>query len=195
MLEFLRWFAAILVLFTSVTLLLSRDWRWSLGVLAAQYLAIFLLFLVHWPLTMSAAKLVTGWMAAAILGVTLVNQADFLPAQSSRIFKFLLALVVAGAVVQGVLVVNDWIPDAGFPLVLASLMLIGQGLLQLGMTVEPFRATLGLLTVLSGFELLSAPLDNSVLVTAMLAAATLGIALAGSYLLTLQLTPAEESLE
>jgi len=195
MLEFLRWFAAILVLFTSVTLLLSRDWRWSLGVLAAQYLAIFLLFLIHWPLTMSAAKLVTGWMAAAILGVTLVNQADFLPVQSSRIFKFLLALVVAGAVVQGVLVVNDWIPDAGFPLVLASLMLIGQGLLQLGMTVEPFRATLGLLTVLSGFELLSAPLDNSVLVTAMLAAATLGIALAGSYLLTLQLTPAEESLE
>jgi len=195
MLEFLRWSAAILVLFTSVTLLLSRDWRWSLGVLAAQYLAIFLLFLIHWPLTMSAAKLVTGWMAAAILGVTLVNQADFLPVQSSRIFKFLLALVVAGAVVQGVLVVNDWIPDAGFPLVLASLMLIGQGLLQLGMTVEPFRATLGLLTVLSGFELLSAPLDNSVLVTAMLAAATLGIALAGSYLLTLQLTPAEESLE
>ncbi|PKN91165.1 MAG: hypothetical protein CVU44_20610 [Chloroflexi bacterium HGW-Chloroflexi-6] len=195
MLEFLRWFAAILVLFTSVTLLLSRDWRWSLGVLAAQYLAIFLLFLIHWPLTMSAAKLVTGWMAAAILGVTLVNQADFLPVQSSRIFKFLLALVVAGAVIQGVLVVNDWIPDAGFPLVLASLMLIGQGLLQLGMTVEPFRATLGLLTVLSGFELLSAPLDNSVLVTAMLAAATLGIALAGSYLLTLQLTPAEESLE
>lgn len=195
MLEFLRWFAAILVLFTSVTLLLSRDWRWSLGVLAAQYLAIFLLFLIHWPLTMSAAKLVTGWMAAAILGVTLVNQSDFLPVQSSRIFKLLLALVVAGAVIQGVLVVNDWIPDAGFPLVLAALMLIGQGLLQLGMTVEPFRATLGLLTVLSGFELLSAPLDNSVLVTAMLAAATLGIALAGSYLLTLQLAPVEEILE
>src|SRR5512145_2558099 len=124
MLEFLRWFAAILVLFTSVTLLLSRDWRWSLGVLAAQYLAIFLLFLIHWPLTMSAAKLVTGWMAAAILGVTLVNQSDFLPAQSSRIFKLLLALVVSGAVIQGVLVVNDWIPDAGFALVLASLMLI-----------------------------------------------------------------------
>jgi len=164
-------------------------------VLALQYLAIFSLFLIHWPLTMSAAKLVTGWMAAAILGVTLSNQADFLPIQSSRLFKLLLALVVAGAVFQGTLVVNDWIPDAGFPLVLAALLLIGQGLLQLGMTADPFRVTLGLLTTFSGFDLLSSPLDNSVLVAALLTASTLGIALAGSYLLTLQFSVEQEPVE
>ncbi len=195
MFEFLRWFAAILILATTLVLLLSRDWRWSLAVLALQYLAIFSLFLIHWPLTMSAAKLVTGWMAAAILGVTLSNQADFLPIQSSRLFKLLLALVVAGAVFQGTLVVNDWIPDAGFPLVLAALLLIGQGLLQLGMTADPFRVTLGLLTTFSGFDLLSSPLDNSVLVAALLTASTLGIALAGSYLLTLQFSVEQEPVE
>jgi hypothetical protein len=189
--EFLNWFAAILVLVTSIILLLSRDWRWSLSVLAVQYLAIFSLFLLHWPLTMSAAKLVTGWMAAATLGMTLTNQTDILVVRSSRVFKLILALVVAGVVMQGSFAVDAWLPDAGLPLVLASLMLIGQGLLQLGMTVEPFRATLGLLTVLSGFELLSAPLDNSVLVAALLTAVTLGIALTGSYLLTLQTTPVE----
>jgi hypothetical protein len=87
MIELIQWLAAILVLFTSVVLLLSRDWRLSLAVLAVQYLAIFPLFLIHWPLTMSAAKLVTGWMAAATLGMTLNRQADSFPFARSRIFK------------------------------------------------------------------------------------------------------------
>lgn len=195
MLEYLRWFAAILILSSTITLLLSRDWRLSLGVLAVQYLAVFTILLTHWPLTMSAAKLVTGWMAAATLGMTLANQVDFLPVQSSRLFKFFLALVVVGAVLQAASAVNGWIPAAGLPLIFASLTLIGLGILQLGMTVEPFRATLGLLTMLSGFELLSAPLDNSVLVAALLAAVTLGIALIGSYLLTLHFAVAQEIVE
>lgn len=195
MIELLRWFAVIIVIFTSIILLLSRDWRWSLAVLALQYLAIFPIFLSHWPLTMSAAKLVTGWMAAATLGMTLTRQQDILPVRSNRIFKLVLALVVAGMVFQGASVINDWIPGTGLPLALAALMLIGQGLLQLGMTVEPFRATLGLLTILAGFELLSSPLDNSVLVAALMAAVTLGLALIGSYLLTLQFDAAQESPE
>jgi hypothetical protein len=93
---------------------------------------------------------------------------------------------VIGAVLQSAGLVDAWIPDAGFPLVLASLTLVALGILQLGMTGEPFRTTLGLLTTLSGFELLSSPLDNSALVAALLAAVTLGIALIGSYLLLLQ---------
>jgi hypothetical protein len=195
MLEYLRWFAAILILSSAITLLLSRDWRLSLGALAVQYLAIFIILLAHWPLTMSAAKLVTGWMAAATIGMTLANRTDFLPVHTSRLFKFFLALVVVGAVIQAVFPVNEWIPAAGLPLIFASLALIGLGILQLGMTVEPFRVTLGLLTTLSGFELLSAPLDNSVLVVALLAAVTLGIALIGSYLLTLHFAAAQESVE
>lgn len=184
--EFLYWFAAILTLVTAVILLLSRDWRLSLAVLAVQYLAVFGLFLSHWPLTMSSAKLVAGWMAAAILGMTLSDRIDFLPVHSSRLFKLFVALVVIGAVLQSAGLVDAWIPDAGFPLVLASLTLVSLGILQLGMTGEPFRTTLGLLTTLSGFELLSSPLDNSALVAALLAAVTLGIALIGSYLLLLQ---------
>ena len=193
MVDFIRWLAAVLVVLTSIALLLGRDWRWNLGLLAAQYLAIFILFLSHWPLTMSAAKLVTGWMAAAALGMTLSSQLpDSLVDDSSRIFKLFLAIVVTIAVAQMMLVINNWIPDAGLPLLLASLMLIGQGLLQLGMTVEPFRVTLGLLTTLSGFELLSSTLDNSIMVAALLAAVTLGLALVGSYLITLRMTTEAE---
>lgn len=191
MLEFLRWFSVILILCTTIILLLSREWRVSLSIFALQYLAVFALFLVHWPLTMSAAKLVVGWMSAAVLGVTLSNRDNFLPVRSSPVFKLILALVVAGAALQASWMVAAWIPAAGFPLILASCLLVAQGLLQLGMTTEPFRAVLGLLTALSGFELLSSPLDNSVLVAALLAAVSLGLALSGAYLLNLQFADEE----
>ena len=134
-------------------------------------------------------------MAAAILGITLSNRVDFLPVQTSRLFKFFLALAVVGAAIQAVSAVSEWLPLAGLPLALAGLLLITQGILQLGMTADPFRVTLGLLTTLSGFELLSAPLDNSILVAALLAAVTLGIALIGSYLLLLQFATAPEAAE
>lgn len=183
LLTYTSWAAVGLIILTSLILLLSRDWRWSLVALSTQYLAVFILFLGNWPLTMSAAKLVTGWMAAATLGMTVVNQGEFIPTQSSRVFKFFMALVIIITAWQAAIPANDWIPAAGFPLILASLLLIGLGILQLGMTVEPFRVTIGLLTLLSGFELLSSPLENSALVAAMLAVVTLGLALTGSYLL------------
>ena len=39
MLVFLNWFALVLAVITTTGLLLNRDWRWSLGFLAAQYLS------------------------------------------------------------------------------------------------------------------------------------------------------------
>jgi hypothetical protein len=142
-------------------------------------------------------------MAAATLGMTLANREDFITAQSSRVFKFFLALVVIGSVWQGAGAMTNWISvfrqgqdgATGFPLLLASLLLIGLGMLQLGVTGEPFRVTLGLLTLLSGFELLSSPLDNSALVAALLAAVTLGIALIGSHLLVLNFDAQPEAAE
>lgn len=201
--DFLSWSAVSMIVATTLTLLLSRDWRWSLVALALQHLAVFILFLGNWPLTMSAAKLVTGWMAAATLGMTLANREDFITAQSSRVFKFFLALVVIGSVWQGAGAMTNWISvfrqgqdgATGFPLLLASLLLVGLGMLQLGVTGEPFRVTLGLLTLLSGFELLSSPLDNSALVAALLAAVTLGIALIGSHLLVLNFDAQPEAAE
>ena len=41
------WIAALLLAVTSAGLLLSRDWRWSLGLLAGQYFAAFWLVFAH----------------------------------------------------------------------------------------------------------------------------------------------------
>lgn len=183
------WIAALVLAVTSVGLLLSRDWRWSLGLLAVQYFAAFWLVFGHWPLTMSAAKLVTGWMAAAALGMTQLNIKDDPAGETSwpegrlfRVFAAGLLLVTVSAAANSLTV---WLPDAGLPAIWGSLALIGLGLLHLGMTLHPLRVILGLLTTLLGFEVLYSSVENSILVAGLLAVITLGLALTGSYLLAL----------
>jgi len=68
-------------------------------------------------------------------------------------------------------------------LVTGAILLIGMGLVHLGMTTRPLRVLIGLLTTLSGFELVYAAVENSVLVAGLLAIVTLGLALVGAYLL------------
>jgi len=63
-------------------------------------------------------------------------------------------------------------------------ILLGVGLLQLGISRSPLRIIIGLLTVLSGFEILYAGVENSTLVTVLLAVVTLGLAIGGAYVLT-----------
>ena len=55
--------AVIALSVTSLTLLVIRDWRWSILLLTVQYLAVFLLVAVNWPFQMAVVKLVAGWLA------------------------------------------------------------------------------------------------------------------------------------
>ena len=73
-------------------------------------------------------------------------------------------------------------------------MLFRSGLFHLGMTSDVLRVVIGLLTILAGFEILYAAVETSILVAALLSAATLGLALAGSYLI-LQSNPEVEEEE
>ena len=58
------------------------------------------------------------------------------------------------------------------------------GLLQLGITTQGLRVILGLLTTLSGFEILYAAMEGSSSVAALLVVINLGLGLVGAYLLT-----------
>lgn len=189
----LYWLAVTLLFGASLGLLIARDWRWLLGWLAALYLGCFALTNAHWPITMSAVKLVTGWMAAAALGITqssLESKGWKLPwPDQGRKFRLAAGGMVAMIMLQAAFALDNWLPAVGFPVTLGSLLLLGGGLLQLGMTSDPLRVTLGLLTTLAGFEILYAAVENSVLVTGLLTIVTLGLALAGSYLLLMQAAP------
>lgn len=182
----LNWAALVLAIATSAGLLLSRDWRWSLGLLAAQYISVFWLVQAHWPVSMAAAKLVTGWMACAVLGIAQLNagrdgetETTWPQGRLFHVFAAGMVLVVTFAVS---LRVTNWL-GLSLPVAWGGLLLIGLGLLHLGITSKSFQVVIGLLTVLAGFEILYAAVESSILVTALLAVVNLGLALAGAFFL------------
>jgi hypothetical protein len=181
------WVIVGFVLATSAGLLISRDWRLELGLLGLQYLGVFWLTNQHWPISMAAIKLVTGWMAIATLGITRLNLKDADSEEfwsQGRLFRIFAAGIVTVIMIAAAPSMEGIIPGIGLPVITGSLVLMGLGMLHLGMTIQPFRVILGLLTVLSGFEALYAALESSVLVAAMLSTVNLGLALVGAYLLT-----------
>ena len=187
--SFLSWAAVLIILAASSGLLLSRNWRWSLGLLAMQYLGSFWLVTRHWPLGMAAVKLVTGWMAIAALAMTLLalsqkDQAEeqFLP--QGIPFRLFISGVTALVVLAASPRIEAVIPGLGLPVIAGSLLPIGMGLLLLGSTSDIFRVVLGLLTMLTGFETLYAAVEGSVLVAGLLAVVDLGLALVGVYLIS-----------
>ena len=185
------WIAVILLLITSTGLLIARDWRWSIVLLAVQYLGMFVLTLQHWPLGMASVKLVAGWMSAAILGMTrssfpsreIDEQGVWPRGRLFRLFAAGIVLLVVSAITPAV---DTIMADAGYAVTGGSLILIGIGLLHLGITSYILRVVIGLMTVLSGFEILYSAVEGSILVAALLATINLGLALVGAYLLIAQ---------
>jgi hypothetical protein len=183
------WAAVVLVAATATGILLTRDWRWSLGLLGAQYLGAAALAAQHWPLGMAAAKLVAGWMATAALGMTLTGlaprqRADEQSWPQGRAFRILMAGMVF--ILAAVLTprIENVIAGVGSPVIAGTIVLIGIGWLQLGSSDQIPRIIVGLLTVMAGFEVFYAAVEGSILVVGMLAVVTLGLGLAGAYLLT-----------
>ena len=192
------WIAVVLMVITSAGLLFVRDWRWTIILLAVQYMGMFMLTLQHWPIGMASVKVVAGWMSAAILGMTRSGLSDeSLGGENISAHGRPFHLFTAATVVLIVAVVTPSVDtimaDAGFPVTSGGLLLIGMGLLHLGITARILRVTIGLMTVLSGFEILYSTVEGSVLVAALLAVINLGLALVGSYLLIASNTQETES--
>ena len=183
------WISVGLALVTSTSILLNRDWRLSLGALTVQYLAAFWLITRHLPFVMGSVKLITGWMVVAALGMTRLGlstdeeekEAASLPhGQWFRLaLVCIVALVTAGVTPR----IEAAIPGLGLPVIAGSMLLIGIGVIQLGMTSDTLNVILGLLTMLTGFEVLYAAIESSILVIGLLAVTNLGLGIAGSYLL------------
>jgi hypothetical protein len=184
MIAALNWVMLLLAISAGTGLLFSQDWRWSLGLLAVQYLAVFWMVQAHWPVSMAATKLVTGWMACAILGIAQLNAGEEGKTENTwlqgRLFNIFAAGMVLAATFALSLRVETWL-GLSLPVAWGGLLLIGLGLLHLGITSDSFQVIIGLLTVLAGFEILYAAVESSALVAALLAVVNLGLALAGAY--------------
>lgn len=196
--EIVSWAAVGLILATSTVMLIIHDWRINLGALALQYIAAFWLVTRHLPFVMGSTKLITGWMVVAALGMTrlsLSSEEEEDNEESSllrgRWFRMILmcivALVTAGVTAR----IEVVIPGLGLPVIAGGILLIGAGVVHLGVTSEILRVIIGLLTLLTGFEILYAAVESSILVAGLLSVISLGLGLAGSYLLLAGTSPPE----
>ena len=183
----ISWLAVGIMLGTSTAILINRDWRISLGALAVQYVAAFWLITRHLPFVMGSAKLITGWMVVAALGMTRLGlsptekEENFLP--HGQWFRVILMGVVTFVAAGATPRIESAIPGIGWQIIAGSLILIGAGLIHLGTTSDTLNVILGLLTTLTGFEILYAAVETSILVTGLLAVTNLGLGITGSYLL------------
>lgn len=199
--DIISWVAVALILATATTILISQDWRISLAALALQYLAAFWLVTRHLPLAMGSVKLIAGWMVVATLGMTrlslstLDNQMEDTFWFRGRWFRIILMGIVGIIAAGSSLQIEAVIPGLGLPVIAGSMILIGAGVVHLGVTSDLLRVTLGLLTLLAGFEILYAALESAILVTGLLAVVNLGLGILGSYLLIAGSFPIESEEE
>jgi hypothetical protein len=187
--EIISWIAVGLILATSTAILINRDWRLSLGALAVQYVAAFWLITRHLPFVMGSAKLITGWMVVAALGMTRLGLPSTEDEKEETIlphgawFRVTLVCIIALFTLGATPRVESAIPGLGWQVIAGSLILMGAGVVHLGLTSDPLNVIIGLLTMLTGFEILYAAIESSILVAGLLAITNLGLGIVGSYLL------------
>ncbi|HUV27382.1 MAG TPA: hypothetical protein VMW34_08445 [Anaerolineales bacterium] len=187
--DFLALPVVILASITAAVLLVSWDWRISMVSLTVQYACVFVLVSFSWPLETAAVKLVAGWMACAVLGLALKNLPKEITRQkpialSDIIFRLIAAILAGLFAYTGGSKVVEWFPVISIEQAYGALILITLGLIHLGLTMQSLRVVMGLLTVLSGFGIIYAAVESSILVTGLLTIITLGLSIVGAYLLT-----------
>ena len=186
---FQSWVAVVIIMVSSTGLLISRDWRWRLSLLAVLHFGIFSMTIQYWPLGLAAIKLITGWMGCVILGMTRITTGVRLPEEVSwpqgRAFRLLAASLVVAATASIAPDLSSRLSIITLPVAWGGILSIGMGLIHLGMTSQHSRVIVALLTILAGFELLYAAVEGSILVAAMLATVDIGLALVGAYMLSI----------
>jgi hypothetical protein len=192
---------------TAGVLVVSRDWRLNLLALAGQYLFVGVLMTQVIRLEMAAVKALIGWLICLVFYLT-EQQAGALERGPSAgtgpsiqvwfgarlqgwlregisaraAFGFVAAVVVLVAAYA--VAFESPLPEVPGSFTLVSYSLSGAGILLLGLSQEPLRVGLGLLTFLSGFDLFYVALEPSLVVTGLLGSISFVIALGMAYVRT-----------
>jgi len=177
--------AFLLIVITAMVILIFRDWRINTAALALQYLGVFYLVTLSWPIGLAIVKLIVGWMATAAIGLTCLRQMDDNPPTESTSSLFFRAL--AGLMIILVMfVISSTLQETVFPnvdlvIIRSGLMIVGMALMQLGTNASPYLTIMSLLSFMAGFELIHAALERSTLLIGLMASVNLGLALVGVY--------------
>lgn len=198
--------AAFLVMLTAALILILRDWRWSILFLAIQYLIAGLLFADVLPPHLAFVKVIVGMFICLILYITArqvnwgklpedVTREEAVQMHKERFvrlgtlvlptdapFRIFLALIICLTVWAVSQRVDYALPAVPADFHLAIFALVGLGLVTFSITSEPLMAGLGMLTFMTGAELFTSALDQSVAMIGLLAVANVCLALVIAYL-------------
>jgi hypothetical protein len=176
---------------TSVAILLLNRIRLATGLLLAQYFLAFLISLPVLPVRTLAARLIGGILVCVILftsdrrfrGGGTFQQSESLPRSFwFRLITSLIVFIVAWAFANQ--------NQASQP-ILARYVFLGAifnicfGTLMLGLYQSPLEATIGLLTLLIGFDLFYGSVEPSLAIVVLMISIQLIISLATSYIMSI----------
>lgn len=188
---------------TASLIVVIRDWRFSLAALSVQYVLVGLLLTRLIQPQVALTKVLIGALVCIVLYLTarLVSASGEGPALEQEAaednrsplraviggasladfaFRLLATLFVGLAVYT--LSKRHPLPEVPSDIGFACYWLASLGLLVLMLTDEPLKAGMGLLTLITGFELFYSALERSLSVAGFLGIANFLIALAITYL-------------
>ena len=183
-------FPVVLAAVAGSGLILSNSRVVRLAMLALQYSAAAWLISFALPIQVAVVKLVAGLLACGILALSVSRFSDSASVHTppgtvpvGLWFRSLgVMMVLSGA--YG-LAQTDWlgIPNITQEATVGATILMGLGMLQIGFSTASLRIGTGLMTLVSGFEIVYGSIEPSLAVLAMLGSLHLGFALVISYLL------------
>ena len=186
-------FLPVVILFiTGSALALMRPQQKSMLILAAQYIAVAWLSSTSLPAAGVAAKLVTGLLVCVILYLGIRQMGDG-PLQGDdqllsanlpfRIIALFLVTVASVSIARSNLFSQF---DIRMEASVGALFLVASSLLNLGLGTDLLRIGIGLLTLVSGAELIYGFIEPALALIALLAMVHIGIVLVFSYLISIQ---------
>lgn len=187
-------FLPVIILFiTGSALALMRPQPRSMLILAAQYIAVSWLASTSLPAAGVVAKLVTGLLVCVIfyLGIRQIGD-DPLRGDdqllSANLFFSIIALLLVTVASVSVARSNLFAQfDIRIEASVGALFLIAASLLNLGLGTDQLRIGIGLLTFVSGAELIYGFIEPALALIALLTMVHLGIVLVISYIISIQI--------
>lgn len=170
--------AVLILIVVTTVLFVLNEWRWLSIAWVFQVFSVFWLTSLSWSFMESAVKLIGGWIAIAIVSSThpdsiLEKDAEYVIPGFG--FRFLSAGMLWLLTFSIAPVIQNFIP-ARIEIIWGGVLLFCSGLLQVGLSKNLIRTILGLITFISGFEVLYAAIESSVLVSGLLAFLNIGLA-------------------
>ncbi|MFV1859736.1 MAG: hypothetical protein ACC647_10370 [Anaerolineales bacterium] len=177
----MTWIPLLLVAATAFALIIVERPGFQIGILAVQYAAVAWLTALALPPQVAAVKVVAGMIASGVLALTVAGSRPAAESGAGRAFRVIAAILILAAAIG--IGQTNWmrVPDIRPEAIMAAAILMSMGLLQLGLFRGALRVVIGLITLLSGFEIAYSVIEPALAILALLASVHIGLAMVVSY--------------